>query len=252
MDAQQSNLNFDSILIVTYGRSGSTLLQGLLNQLDGIFVRGENGDAFGLLWAMYRRLAILKREHGTYAKGPSKPWYGIGAVKLDVLLGQMREMAKSIILADQKDNPEILCYGFKEIRYHYHKELLPNYLDFLSVIFPRPAIIFNTRDLSDVVRSGWWANSDPEGVRQELSAAEKQFSDYAAGKSNCFEITYEDVVGRTEKLRDLFAFLGVEYNDEIVQRTLSKPHSINPTQASVKSLFNARQVDAVNRSRRQT
>lgn len=35
-------MKFNHILIITYGRSGSTLLMSLLNTVDGVLIAGEN------------------------------------------------------------------------------------------------------------------------------------------------------------------------------------------------------------------
>jgi hypothetical protein len=40
---------FPNIFVVTYGRSGSTLLQGVLNGIPGFLIRGENKDIVGHL-----------------------------------------------------------------------------------------------------------------------------------------------------------------------------------------------------------
>jgi hypothetical protein len=39
---EHAEIKYGSILIVTYGRSSSTLLQGVLNTIDGVRVTGEN------------------------------------------------------------------------------------------------------------------------------------------------------------------------------------------------------------------
>ena len=46
---------FRTVNIVTYGRSGSTLLMGLLNAIDGYRIRGENFNCFEELRAKVPR-----------------------------------------------------------------------------------------------------------------------------------------------------------------------------------------------------
>ena len=41
LSRRNPTLKFDYIFIISYGRSGSTLLQGVLNSIDGVLIRGE-------------------------------------------------------------------------------------------------------------------------------------------------------------------------------------------------------------------
>ena len=72
-------MNFQSVLIVTYGRSGSTLLQGLLNSIDGCVVRGENHN---MVYRLYQAYAALLRSQEEVVKAksdgasPTNPWFG--------------------------------------------------------------------------------------------------------------------------------------------------------------------------------
>ena len=50
-------MKFDSVLIVTYGRSGSTLLQGILNSIEGCLIRGENDN---FCFALYQAHQSIK------------------------------------------------------------------------------------------------------------------------------------------------------------------------------------------------
>lgn len=47
------------VFIVTYGRSGSTLTQSLLNTLPGYQIRGENGN---LAWFLARAVDVVRRH----------------------------------------------------------------------------------------------------------------------------------------------------------------------------------------------
>ena len=75
-------LNFRSILIVTYGRSGSTLVQGMLNTVDGLLIRGENMNIFSEFFKIYQTLTKLKLHHPATVL-PEQPWYGIGGLHIE-------------------------------------------------------------------------------------------------------------------------------------------------------------------------
>ena len=87
-------------------------------------------------------------------------------------------------------------------------------------------------------KSAWWNKHDPADVRLEVEELEAEFETYVANRSNCFRITYEDLTGKTQKLRDLFAFLGAAYHPGLVDGVLATPHSYDPTRPEVCKLYN--------------
>lgn len=232
-----TRLNFESILVITYGRSGSTLLQGMLNTVEGLLIRGENLGVFLDFFNIHEALVGLKRSHSSASILPEQPWYGVGGLDVDKLLGHFKDTARTIILGDQINNVSITCYGFKEIRHVDITARLTDYLDFLANLFPKPAFIFNTRNLNDVVQSAWWTNHDAMDVRRELTELELQFEAYASKRPNCFQITYEDIINKTQRFREMFTFIGAPYHRVLVDGVLATPHSYAPTRLAVRKLY---------------
>jgi len=230
-------LRFKYILIISYGRSGSTLLQGILNTIDGVLLRGENGNIFFDLFKTYQKLIDLKNSHKN-AVLPNQPWYGMSFFDEDQILSQYQELAKGILLADQYSKASEMCVGFKEIRYDEIGDELELYLDFLGRLFPKAAFIFNTRNLKDVAKSAWWKEVDENTVVKKLSEIQARFEAYARGRDDCFGIRYEEVVAKGEKLVELYNFLGATYQPEIIDAVLAIPHSYSPEQQKIKKLFN--------------
>ncbi len=229
-------MKYQSILIVTYGRSGSTLLQGVLNSIDGCLIRGENYNFCYGLFKSYQRL--LQAKLRLHSNTPQHPWYGAKLLDEEVFLGYAGKMIKDLLLADEKDNQEIICYGFKEIRYtKLSTAELFDYLSFFTKVMPRVAFIFNTRNMKDVVKSGWWVDYDPENTITELERTESNFKTYLQNHDNCFHIDYSDVVAKSDRLVALFEFLGAPYSEDKVNEVLSLPHSYDPNQEEIKSLF---------------
>jgi tetratricopeptide (TPR) repeat protein len=229
-------LNFQHIFIITYGRSGSTLLQGILNTIEGVVVRGENGNVFYDLFRLHKKFGEYK-ENKKSAVLPNQPWFGIGFPDDKRLIGHYQNIAKTILATETYENADKLCFGFKEIRYDEVNNDLEPYLAFLKQLFPNPAFIFLTRNLEDVSKSAWWKDQDQKMVKEKLSNLELQFSNYAGKYDNCFEITYHDIVTIGKRLKELFAFLGAEFQPEIIQSVLKIPHSYGPEQKHVKWLF---------------
>lgn len=215
-----------SILVVTYGRSGSTLLMGLLNQIDGYLIRGENNNFFFPIYKAYKNMEFSKEKFTGLGKKPTDAWFGTAFIDPDMVLSDMSVLAKNFILADQLENSSIRCYGFKEIRYAHKPtiDFFEDYLDFLAKIFPDCKFIFNTRNIDRVVKSEWWKDNE-ERSREVIAQAESAFQKYAFKHSNCFHISYEDVLSKNSKLQEMYEFIGETYDEESVDQTLSVKHS---------------------------
>lgn len=231
-------LTFQSVVIVTYGRTGSTLLQGMLNTIDGMRFLGENEGAFFHLFEYIETIERLSRR--TDSDLPSSPFYGAGA--LDPVAA--KQAARGVInayfaTACIEDVPT--CIGFKDVRYIDHPDRLEAYLDFLEEMFDAPAFVFLWRDHAEVLRSGWWKQADRVKAAATLEAVERQAKSFARDRKNCFSITYADIIARNERLRGLFAFLGAVFDPDRVDAVLSIPHSYNPERPEIRQMFeNAR------------
>jgi len=223
-------MNFKSVLIITYGRSGSTLLQGLLNSIDGCIVRGENYNFCYGLFLAYQSLIKTKLEFGK--KGSlevTSPWYGAALYDEQRYITDARTLVLNQLL--QEGDGDIKCYGFKEIRYlpgQYNISNFASFLDFLAKLFPDPAFIVLTRNHDQVCNSAWWKNRSPQEVKQSLSQFEKKIGTYSQGKNFVFSIDYHDMTERTPKLQQLFEFIGAPYREDKVAQVLSTPHSCVP------------------------
>ena len=106
------------MFIVTYGRSGSTLLQGVLNALPGYLIRGENG---GVLHDLFRyHQVITDRIEWMDARGessldPTHPFYGLHAYPTQAALEGQRRLAVDTVL---RPEPDTRVTGFKEVRWN--------------------------------------------------------------------------------------------------------------------------------------
>jgi len=225
-------MNFQSVLIITYGRSGSTLLQGLLNSIDGCVVRGENYNMCHGLFLAYRALQETKAQfgNGEYSLSVTEPWFGAAWLDEQRFLEDARKLVYHQLVPENGETfPQ--CIGFKEIRYsppNIEFALLHAYLDFLSKLFPNPAFIFLTRDHDQVVKSGWWKNVEEVRVKRNLEQFEATVSTYANEKKFVFTLDYLDITNRTFRLKELFEFLGAPYIEERIDQVLAVKHSYFP------------------------
>ena len=213
-----------TVVLVTYGRSGSTLVQNLLNALPGALVRGENENllaplarAWDILRASQQRADMLINERVT---GPHHPWYGFEAALPESFGADLALAFARSLLRPARDTR---IAGFKEIRWHNDPALFPVMLDFLRAFFPGVRIVFNLRDHAAVCRSGWWKTMPPEAVRRSLQEAEALYAAYAARHPGaCLTLHYERYVTGPAAWRPLFAFLDEPYDADLVQRALDR------------------------------
>jgi hypothetical protein len=219
-------MNKQFLLIVTYGRSGSTLLQGILNSIDGFVIRGENQDAYASLLTFYMRLMdslvsnkTMERNWKVYESTNS--WWN--DFQPEGLLQRLRDVAEFHL--DMYGEGRVV--GFKEINYPKHlkqgRDNLVVYLSFLHRLLGC-RFIYLTRNLKDVSRSEWWA-SNPQKCVEKLGRFEVFMKDYIKnhrGGQDWFHLRYEDMV--RGKLEKLFDWLGEPFDKEKVDKVLRTPH----------------------------
>nr|WP_170951247.1 sulfotransferase [Synechococcus sp. UW106] len=228
-DGTHNHLNYDYVFIITYGRSGSTLLQGVLNSINGLLVRGENYNSFFSLYEFVRNMEIAQ-DYGPGWESffPSGPWFGACLMSRKLIMQILRDAARKILLADLLDDTAVTAIGFKEIRYPEIGDDLPGYLHFLEELFPKSAFIINTRDHAATAESAWWADQSSDEVRLVLNQTESYFKNFAVSRNNCFEISYSDVVDRGIRLRELFDFLGATFDPIRLDKVFAVRHSYQP------------------------
>lgn len=220
------------VFIVTYGRSGSTLLQHLLNTIDGVVLRGENNNTLWHLFQAWHALDSAAPIRDLRARGaqtdPTRPWFGAELIDPEALGHQLAALFRREVL-NLPDHTHI--GGFKEIRVHGDPELFPQYLDFIARFFPGSRFVFNTRAHDDVARSAWWAICDPDFVRATLAEAEGLFRAYAAAHPDTsLMLHYDDYIHDPSALEPLFARIGARPSTERLEQVFAQQlnHGRNP------------------------
>jgi hypothetical protein len=234
------NMKYQSVVVVTYGRSGSTLLQGVLNSIPGVLVKGENGGLLFDMYQMYQTLLSARLHRG--AKQTKNAWFGIDGYDDEEWIRLLEAYIYRSIVGDQQD---VQCYGFKEIRYlPFHRlkidavgsakdhsnitvscVALADYLAFIRKVLPDCAVVINTRNHDEVVKSAWWAEKDPDWVKSALRQFETEAAAYVKAHSHAFHVDYANVCANDDRLADLFEFLGAEYRPEAIRVILAEAHS---------------------------
>lgn len=211
------------VFIVTYGRSGSTLLQNLLNAIPGYQIRGENNNALFFMMQAWHSInssgpLVGMRKAGT-TSDPTHPWYGGEDIDPD-RLGQT--LANGFVETVLNPDPGVRVSGFKEIRFHSNPKAFVQYLNFIHTYFPHARFIFNTRDHASVAKSGWWASRPTRTVFEILTAAEKLYQGYLDQyPDRGLLMHYDDYVAEAAALRPMYDFLGEVYDAETVEKVMS-------------------------------
>lgn len=229
MEAHDRPSKFSSVLVITYGRSGSTLLMGMLNAIDGYLIRGENRNCFYSLFEFWSTIH-QPLVSGPHSRDPTSPFYNSEIVE-DSIVDVLAKTARTYLIG--RNSPRV--YGFKEgyndrLR-QSGKEHVVAYLDFLQRIFPRCCLILNTRNLDDTMKSakknlkkrsfvGWRA------YRKSMLELEDLMRTYALRHpENAFQITYENVTALDDKFWQMIDFLGEDCDEKRFRDVLEKRHS---------------------------
>ncbi|WP_109471086.1 sulfotransferase [Ornithinimicrobium cavernae] len=216
------------LFVVTYGRSGSTTLQAILNSIPGFLIRGENRQALRFLHQYHRTLVKdregfreMHRRNGRPVgmMTPSDPFYGIDQYPTEQALTEVRRLVTNTLLRPDDDTRVL---GFKEIRW-YHADV-DEFVDWLREVFPGARFLVNSRRHADVAASGWWAK-DPDAM-SKLATMEETFDSLRERLGPAaHHVQYEDYVNRTEALEPLFEWLGEPFVVDDVRRVLATRHS---------------------------
>jgi hypothetical protein len=208
------------VFVVTYGRSGSTLLAGILNSIPGYLVRGENRDALHHLYLFHRTLADERARVGQdNGRQRTHPFYGIGDVPLEKSLAGSRALVLDTVL---RPKPDTRVTGFKEIRW-YHPDL-PDYVSWLREVFPGARFLVNTRDHASVLKSGWWAEGDHAEGLAAVEAGILALAD-SLGEA-AYRVHYDDYVADPAVLRGMFEWLGEPWDEDAVRTVMARKHSV--------------------------
>lgn len=212
------------VFVVTYGRSGSTLVQNLLNAIPGYCIRGENANALGPLvraWNNVRQNDVLRNLARNQTETTAEhPWFG-GERIASHRFG--RQLANLFVREILTPPPGTRVTGFKEIRWSSDVASLPVVLNFLHTFLPNTKFVFNTRNHDDVARSAWWAEMPPEKAKAMLVEAETAFDRYRTNNpGRCVLVHYDDYVADHAALKPMYDFLGEPFDPAVVDQVMGR------------------------------
>lgn len=226
MNNQQHRFNIrypklkGTIFIVTYGRSGSTLLQSILQSIPGAHITGENDNLIMILWTAYKKANGAKNAWGP--KGGEKltnPWYGTHNYRPNYFANRLIDAFVDEII---RPNTDCTWFGFKEIRYEEFGDDLPLVLDFMARTFKNSYFVFNTRNAESVAKSGWWKNKNPEEVKEMVHTQDSRFEKYANNHpENSFKISYDSLISNPLAIKPFFEMVNEIFDLSEIEKILN-------------------------------
>ncbi|HEX2135431.1 MAG TPA: sulfotransferase [Microvirga sp.] len=209
------------MVIATYGRSGSTLLQKILGSIPGYHITGENFLALHGLFRSFQDAEKTKALKGQKRLTLGDPWRGADRIEPETYGARLVDVFLEEIIKPPKGSRVV---GFKEIRFAENLDDLDEFLDFIRTFFNPARIVFNVRNAEDVARSGWWKDHPSETVISLVERFDAQARAYAASYPNeAIVVRYDDYTKNPEELRDLFRFLGEDFDRTLVDDVLKVP-----------------------------
>jgi hypothetical protein len=204
------------VFVVAPGRSGSTVIQNLLNSVPNWVIRGENGGIHLSLIDAIRKARESEKKYGGRERPASHPWFGITEFDLESF---GKDLGEAFIKDILRPPPGTRVTGFKEIRWHW--EHLTQDIHAMKVIFPRSRFVLNIREPSAISQSGWWKGKDytQERLSRMVEAIERANQE-TGGDS--FLLRYEEYTTDPSCLKDFFSWLGEEWDSDRVDRVLEE------------------------------
>jgi hypothetical protein len=205
------------VFVVTYGRTGSTLLQKLLNTMPGVYVAGENFDIVHPLFEAWRNAGVLKEKYGWGHQASDHPWHGALAADPRVFGASLADAFVRDILKPPRGTR---LAGFKEIR--YLTDDLEAQLAFMAEVFAPARFVFNTRAVDAVAQSAWWKDVDKDDLTADIARFEAQAAAFSAmHPAQCVTVDYACWTVDAEALRPVYALLGAPFDAAAVANLLS-------------------------------
>lgn len=230
------------VVVVTYGRSGSTLVQGLLNTLPRTLVRGEGNLYVLSFFRAWQHIRVFRDLHMAHApRQPHSAFYGLQNLKPRSVVLSTRALVREHLLGDV-DPDEVDVLGFKEVAWHRARPgEVAALFEFLDKVLPGCLYVLNGRDHEQLFGSGFWKGHDPQGVAAKVARVEAMQQHLRETRPDrVVDLRYElttssDPAVRDAELRRIAEFVHGSCPPDLLERmreTLAVGHGPYPFGAS--------------------
>jgi hypothetical protein len=213
------------VFVVTYGRSGSTLVQGLLNTIPRTLVRGENNFYVLHLFRAMSAVQAFRRTHLKHnPRVTHSAFYGLHEITPESFVDHTRGLVTGHLLGDvAPDAVDML--GFKEVLWHrVRPSETKAFFGFLDRAFPGCRYVLNEREQERVVGSGFWQSQDKDEVLKAIRRVEEIqgfLRETRPGRTLDLRyelLTSEDQAVSDAQLRALAEFVHSSCDDDLLAR----------------------------------
>lgn len=190
------------VFVVSYGMSGDVGLQDLMNRIDGVSIRGENGGvAMHLAQAWYQAAETAGSGLDAFHDLNRLGWH----------------LADSFVETVLAPPAGLRFSGFREIRWSDTAEDFNRQLDFLYAFFPGARFVLHSRAPADVAGLGWWAEQLADTVIQTLTRRRDLMDAYRERHpARGIRLDYDDYIGAPRNLMPLFDLLETPFDERLV------------------------------------
>ena len=218
----------EHLVIVSYPRSGSTVIQRVLNRAEGTLIKGETIGAINHLAEFVHLIEDVRRDVAPLVEIPSaddrNPMYGYGDFNIDVVLDNLRNAFTHGVLG----MPEgIFRLGWKEnfispINLGHRKATQT--LQFIQRLLPNTKFVFNVRSPEVTATSAVWKNqlNPVETITEFKNWIEHVYDSEILGANNTALLEYEKWDGNPDYLRTELARLGIIIPRDVIASVLDE------------------------------
>lgn len=212
------------LTIVTFGRSGSTALQSVLNAHPHTVIRGENYLAVRGLQDYIQSLAAAADRH--HSGKQDHPWFGTARLDPSIALESVRRAFLDDVLRPKSDT---VWSGYKEVRYETGyfatADALIDHLLFVNLLLPGVRYLINVRGADPSGASGWWPQNPnaAEVLRTTIGNLREAGATLTSilGAGRVAVVDYEDWSADAQALCGPLAALGFPVDPTVVTEVLS-------------------------------
>jgi len=217
------------IFVLSYGRSGTTLLQGALNNSELIHFAGEN---FGFVERLHRaeqalKDALAESQLQPHRDKPTEAFYGITSAPFERHSELYRELLIELVMSSCPSNKKPSHIGFKEVRYPYFDRLI-EHLEWVQRVFLNPTLVLVTRDLDEVLRSGFYRELpriERERRRQVLVKFENVAREFLTSVGSGVELKYSQIAANSEQSAEILQGVGIPVTAQNFEEAQKLKHS---------------------------
>lgn len=157
------------MLVVSYGRTGSTLVQGLLNTLPRSIVRGEHGLYLLPFFRAYHDLVSFRDKHLRHNPQLTySAFYGLDLVRPVAFVRSARQLVHQSLLGDVRLR-DVDVLGFKEVQwYRVREDEIEPFFEYVDRVLPDVRYVLNHRPIEQTLDSGFWVGRDRHVVMRRI------------------------------------------------------------------------------------